>query len=96
MILPGRKDVHFVGTPEYPDTSQIDVAAPENVGDLYLREHRCAVVVWVVVVPLELPPVDKAHDIREIVVIVDDEPGRAKLACFQAEVLPIGTHVKYT
>lgn len=82
---------------EHPGTAQVHVALFLKVGDLELLEHRDAVVVGIVVVPLEALRMNEEHRIWEIVVVVDDIPRGLHLSDHvnSQEELNL-SHVRYT
>jgi hypothetical protein len=57
---------------EKPGAADVHVALFLEVWELEVAEHRDAIVVRVVVVPLVSLGVDKEDGFREIIVIVDD------------------------
>ena len=54
-----------------PRTTDIDIALVSEVVGLESSEHGDAVIVGVVVVPLETLRVDEEHHVREAMVIID-------------------------
>jgi hypothetical protein len=63
---------------EGPDTAEIHVSFLLEVGGLEVAQHGDAIVVWVVVVPLEALGVDEEHYIGEVFVVIDNVPASQK------------------
>lgn len=57
---------------ECPDAPQIDISLVLEVWDLEVAQHGDAVIVWIVVMPLEALRVNEEHDIGEVLVIIDE------------------------
>lgn len=57
---------------ENPGAAQVDIALFLEVGDLETVEHRDAVVVGVVVMPLISLGMDEEHGFGETVIVIDD------------------------
>jgi hypothetical protein len=65
----------LVGTPQRPRAANVDVSFTLEVWDLEMAQHRQAVIIGVVVVPLIAIRVDKEDVVREGCVVINDIAG---------------------